>query len=114
MAEDVDQYDQLPDDVTELMKEAREIVENTLKRVEKSAKKYGAAYELADISAEFDQEVLDIVGWSLLEAVRIHLVLSKKLAQLDGKYLEKFLKYHDAGYLKMLEEKIAQELKSRG
>lgn len=114
MAEDLDRYDKLPDDVNELMKEARKIVENALKRVEDSAKKYGAAYGLADISSEFDQEVLDIVGWPLLEAVRIHLVLSKRLAQLDGKYLEKFLKYHDADYLEMLKEKIEQELKSRG
>jgi hypothetical protein len=108
-----DKYEKLPIDVVELMQEAETLTQDVLKRVERSAKKYGAAYSLADISSELNEEVLDLVGWTLLEALRIRLILSKKLASIDGEYLEKFLKYHDKDYLQMLKTKIEEELNNR-
>jgi len=113
LAEKPDTYDQLPVDVKDLMKEARGMMGEVLKRIEDSAKKYGAAYTLADISEELNQEVFDIVGWPLLEAIRIKLILSKRLAVLDEKYLEKFLTYHNIEYLKMLRDKIDEEIMNR-
>lgn len=110
MAKKSDKYKEIPSDVQNLMKEARTVMEDVLKRVETSSKKYGAAYVLADISEELNQEILDAVGWPLLEAVRIRLLLSHRLAKLDNKYLEMFLKYHDTDYLKMLRGKIDLEI----
>jgi len=113
MAEKVDTYKTTPKNVKDLMKVAHIITEDILKRVEASAKKYGAAYILADVQKELDQEVLDIVGWTLLEAIRIRLILSNRLAQLDKEYLKKFLKYHNTEYLEMLKNKIDKELVNR-
>ncbi len=113
MAEKINSYKKTPQNVKDLMKVAHTITEDVLKRVEESAKKYGAAYILADIKEELNQEVLDIVGWTLLEAMRIQLIVSNRLARLDKEYLKKFLKYHDVKYLKMLRDEIDKELVKR-
>lgn len=106
-------FKKLPPDAQKVVQDAQEIMTNVLKRVESSAEKYCSAYVLADIAEELDAEVLDLVGWVLLEAIRIRQVTQKRLARLDGEYLIRFLKYHDTQYLKMLRDSINGELADR-
>lgn len=113
MAERPDAYDKDPEDVKNLLATASDITQEVLTRLQDSAKRYGASYILADIAKELDAEILDIVGWSLLEATRMRLILTGKLATLDEKYLDKFLAYHDDDYLGMLRDRINEELANR-
>ena len=96
-----------------LMEDAEKIIKEVLLRVDESAKKYGTAYTLADISSEFDAELLDIVGWPLLFMVRLRQIMQKRLPELNGQYLRKFLKYHDSEYLLYLRDQINIELQTR-
>jgi hypothetical protein len=62
---------------------------------------------------EVDEELLDIIGWPLLEVIRIRQLFSNKLGQLDGIYLDKFLSVQTLEYLLHLKEKIGDELVKR-
>lgn len=110
--EKVEQTD-LTEEQSELLSEAEKITAEVLNRMKESSKKYGTAYTLADIESEFDAELLDIVGWPLLEAVRIRQVMKNKLAKLNDDYLKKFLSYHDIDYLNKLRSAIDGELRNR-
>ena len=62
---------------------------------------------------ETEEEMLDIIGWPLLEVIRMKQLFLKKLSQLDGKYLDKFLENQTFEYLSYLKDKINKELTTR-
>jgi hypothetical protein len=88
-------------------------MEKVLVRIETSTRQYGTNYVLANIVKEVDEELLDIIGWPLLEVIRIRQLFSNKLGQLDGIYLDKFLSVQTLEYLLHLKEKIGDELVKR-
>lgn len=93
--------------------DARDLMEKVLIRIEQSTKQYGTNYVLADVMKETDEEMLDIIGWPLLEVIRMRQLFLNKLSQLDGKYLDKFLKFQTFEYLLYLKGKIDAELTKR-
>ncbi|KKL88915.1 hypothetical protein LCGC14_1919910 [marine sediment metagenome] len=93
--------------------DARDLMEKVLVRIEQSTKQYGTNYVLANVMKETEDEILDIIGWPLLEAIRLRQLFLKKLGQLDGKYLDKFLEFQTFEYLSHLKEKINAELIKR-
>jgi len=93
--------------------EAKDLMEKVLVRIEKSTRKYGANYVLANVMKETEEEWLDIIGWPLLEAVRMRQLFMKKLVELNGRYLDKFLKFQTDDYLLLLKQKIEEELTNR-
>ena len=109
----LDRHIELPEDQKDLLEEARKVTDEVLERIEATSKKYGTAYTLADIEVEFDAELLDIVGWPLLQVIRMRLIMQKKLANLNSEYLKKFLEYHNTQYLTMLRDTINNELTQR-
>jgi len=92
---------------------ARDLMEKVIARIETSTKQYGTNYVLADVMKETEDEMLDIIGWPLLEVIRMRQLFLKKLGQLDGKYLDKFLAFQTSEYLSHLKEKIDAELVKR-
>jgi len=93
--------------------EARDIMEKVLVRIEQSTQQYGTNYVLANVMKETDEEMLDIVGWPLLEVIRMRQLFLKKLGHLDGMYLDKFLAAQTPEYLSHLTAKIDEELVKR-
>jgi len=106
-------YENLSQNDKILLNDAEILQQEVLERLRHSVSKYGAAYTLADIEQELDSEILDIVGWPLLMAVRMRQILSKRLSLLNNEYLDKFLAYNDSEYLKLLRVKIDKELEKR-
>lgn len=96
-----------------VVNDAKDLMEKVLARIEQSTKQYGTNYVLADVMKETEEEWLDIIGWPLLAAVRAHQLRFKKLGQLNGKYLDKFLESQTPEYLSHLKEKIDAELVKR-
>lgn len=109
--------DKQPKDLTPAEKgvidEAKLLTEQVLERIEKSTRQYGTNYILANVMKETNEELLDIIGWPLLEVIRIKQLYLNKLGQLDGKYLDKFLGAQTIEYLKHLKLKIDAELQKR-
>jgi len=105
--------DQLAPKEQAVVDDAKDIMEKVIKRIEQSTKQYGTNFILADVMKETEEEMLDIVGWPLLEVIRMRQLFLKKLGQLDGKYLDKFLKSQTSEYLSHLKEKIDAELVKR-
>lgn len=93
--------------------DAKDLMAKVLKRIERSTQQYGTNYVLADVMKETEEEMLDIIGWPLLEVVRMRQLFLHKLGQLDGIYLDKFLKFQTFDYLVHLKEKIDYELAHR-
>lgn len=93
--------------------EAKDLMEKVLVRIEKSTRKYGANYVLANVMKETEEEWLDIIGWPLLEAVRMRQLFMKKLVELNGRYLDKFLEFQTDDYLLHLKQKIEEALTKR-
>ena len=104
---------QLTPEEQAVVDDAKDLMEKVLARIEQSTKQYGTNYVLADVMKETEEEWLDIIGWPLLAAVRAHQLFLKKLGQLDGKYLDKFLEFQTPEYLSHLKEKIDAELVKR-
>ena len=96
-----------------VVNDARDLMRKVIARIERSTKQYGTNYVLADVMKETEEEWLDIIGWPLLAAVRARQLFLKKLGQLDGKYLDKFLEFQTPEYLAHLKEKIDAELVKR-
>ena len=111
--ENLDKHEKLPEEEQSVIDDARATMESVLSRMTETSKNYGAAYTLADIQAEFEAEIDDIVGWPLLEAVRIKRVMGCRLEKMSDAYLLKFLKYHDDEYLNKLQVAISFELHKR-
>ena len=93
--------------------DAKDIMQKVIVRIEQSTRQYGTNYVLANVMKETEEEMLDIVGWPLLEVIRMRQLFLKKLGQLDGKYLDKFLISQTSEYLSHLKEKIDAELSKR-
>jgi len=93
--------------------DAKDLMKKVLARIESSTKQYGTNYILADVMKETEEELLDIIGWPLLEVIRIRQLFLNRLGQLDGKYLDKFLAAQTFEYLLYLKEKIDIEFSKR-
>lgn len=104
---------QLTPEEQAVVDDAKELMEKVLARIEISTKKYGTNYVLANVMQETEEEMLDIIGWPLLEAIRMRQLFLKKLGQLDGTYLDTFLEAQTFEYLTHLKEKIDIELGKR-
>lgn len=96
-----------------VVNDAKDLMEKVLKRIEQSTRQYGTNYVLANVMKETEDELLDIIGWPLLEVVRMRQLFLHKLGQLDGTYLDKFLELQTFEYLSHLKEKIDAELVKR-
>lgn len=96
-----------------VVNEAKDLMVKVLARIEQSTKRYGTNYILANVMKETDEEMLDIIGWPLLEVIRMRQLFLNKLGQLDGKYLDKFLEFQTSEYLSHLKKKIDAELTKR-
>jgi len=84
-------------------------------KIEASAKKYNDnAYMLADIPKEIEEELIDIVGWPLLEVLRIKEIMAGKIANLEDIYWQTFLPRQSKEFLCGLMNKCADELANRG
>ena len=104
---------QLTSEEQTVVDDARDLMEKVLARIEVSTKQYGKNYVLANVMKETEDEMLDIIGWPLLEVIRMRQLFLKKLGQLDGRYLDKFLEFQTPEYLTHLKEKIDTELSKR-
>lgn len=104
---------QLTPEEQAVVDEAKDLMEKVLERIEKSTRKYGANYVLANVMKETEEEWLDIIGWPLLEAVRMRQLFMKKLVELNGRYLDKFLEFQTDDYLLHLKQKIEEALTKR-
>lgn len=104
---------QLTPEEQAVVDDARDLMAKVLVRIETSTKQYGTNYVLADVMKETEEEWLDIIGWPLLAAIRARQLFLKKLGQLDGKYLDKFLESQTFEYLSYLKKKIDAELVKR-
>jgi hypothetical protein len=94
---------------------ARSFLEDVIKKLKASAKKYDDnAYQVADIPKEVNEELVDIVGWPLLEVLRIQEIMEGKLATLESIYWDNFMKRQTDEFLHGLHQKILEELKKRG
>lgn len=105
--------DQLTPEEQAVVNEAKDLMEKVLARITRSTKQYGTNYVLANVMKETDEEMLDIIGWPLLEVIRMRQLFLNKLGRLDGKYLDKFLAFQTSEYLLHLKDKINVELGNR-
>jgi tetrahydromethanopterin S-methyltransferase subunit A len=94
-------------------KKAEELVKKVLDKLDKSNGVYKDAYVLNDISREVEEELVDIVGWPLMEVLRIQEAMQKMIYNADNIYWEKFLKNQTTEFLQTLEEKVLGELLRR-
>jgi hypothetical protein len=83
------------------------------KKLLKSSEKYGETYWLNNIEKELIEEIVDVLGWTTLEAVRLLNMVTLKFENLDKIYWEKFLHLQDNKFLQELINKIVTELSSR-
>lgn len=91
--------------------EAREFLDDVIKKLQTSAKKYNDnAYQVADIPKEVNEELIDIVGWPLLEVLRIKEIMSGKLATLESIYWDNFLKRQTDEFLSGMVGKLGHEI----
>jgi hypothetical protein len=93
---------------------ANKIVSQVLKRLEVGSQKYGAEYFLADcIGDELYQELLDQVGWALINAVRWVEVFQKRFLPTDAIYWKKFMANQKIDFLLKLQDEVKEELSKR-
>jgi hypothetical protein len=81
--------------------------------VEKSSQKYNDAYLLNDMSREWEEELVDLVGWVLMQAVRMKEVVGEKIIRNDLIFFKEFFKNQRTEFLKFLEKEVKKELKRR-
>ena len=84
-----------------------------VKKVEKSSQKYNDAYLLNDMSREWEEELVDLVGWVLMQAVRMKEVVGEKIIRNDLIFFKEFFKNQRTEFLKFLEKEVKKELKRR-
>jgi hypothetical protein len=94
-------------------KKAEELIKKVLDKLDKSSAIYKDAYVLNDISREVDEELVDIVGWPLMEVLRIQETIQKIIYKADNIYWEKFLKNQTDEFLNVLQSKVVTELERR-
>ena len=91
-----------------------DLIRKVIEKVEKSSSKYKDAYLLNDISREWEEELIDLVGWVLMQAVRMKEVISQKIVRNDLVFFDEFFKNQKTEFLEYLKQKIEEELKRRG
>ena len=96
-----DSNKQLTSEEQAVVDDARDLMEKVLARIK------------ANVMKETEDEMLDIIVLPLLEVIRMRQLFLKKLGQLDGRYLDKFLEFQTPEYLTHLKEKIDTELSKR-
>jgi hypothetical protein len=80
----------------------------------KSSQKYGtSSYVLNDMTREIQEEIVDLVGWSLMESIRLMEALQGKIYHADQIYWENFLQKQNTEFLKVLLDKVMEELEKR-
>ena len=97
----------------QVLDDMKEVMDDIYARVARSTKQYGMSYLLADTPHEVEEELLDMPGWMMMEAVRIRQVLRSRLPELRDQYLVKFLKNQKKEYLQYLQAQIVDELSKR-
>jgi len=95
----------------QLLEELQKVVKTKLL---KSSEKYGETYLINDVAKELREEIIDIVGWSTLEALRLLEVLNTRFVDLDKVYWKQFLKIQSTKTLATLAGRIGEELNKRG
>jgi len=91
----------------------KDLLQKVVKKVEKSSKKYKDAYLLNDMSREWEEELVDLVGWVLMQAVRMKEVVEQKIVRNDLVFFEEFFKNQRTEFLQFLKKEIENELKRR-
>lgn len=95
-------------------KDAETFLQQVIDKLDVSAKKYNDnAYQVADIPKEIEEELIDIVGWPLLEVLRIREVMAGKLARIEDIYWENFFKRQTTEFLRGLHERVSSEIDKR-
>jgi hypothetical protein len=95
-------------------KDAEKFLGKVMFKLDASAVKYSDnAYTIADIPKEVDEELIDLVGWPLLEVLRLREVLSGKLVKIEEIYWNTFLKRQTTEFLIGVYKKIFDELVER-
>jgi hypothetical protein len=92
---------------------AQELLQLVLKKIEVSAEHYQDAYVLNDVPREVSEEIVDILGWTLLECLRVQETVLKRVYQIDRIHWEKFLKNQTDDFLVKLHDQTALELGRR-
>jgi len=82
-------------------------------KLEKSSSKYGETHWLNDINEELRQEIIDILGWTSLQALRLLTVARSQFMDLDKVYWEKFFSHQTDESLCNLKQKIDIALADR-
>jgi len=91
----------------------KDLLQKVIKKIEKSGKTYGDAYLLNDISREWEEELVDLVGWILMQAVRMAEIVKHKIVRNDLVFYDAFFKNQNTSFLRFLKRKIENELKRR-
>jgi hypothetical protein len=91
----------------------KDLLHKMVKKVEKSSEKYKDAYLLNDMSREWEEELVDLVGWVLMQAVRMKEVVIKKIIRNDLVFFDQFFRNQTTKFLKFLKKKIEKELERR-
>ncbi len=94
-------------------KKAEELVKKVLDKLDKSNAVYKDAYVVNDIAREVDEELIDIVGWPLMEALRLREAMLGVIYSADNIYWEKFLKNQKTEFLYIILHRIAKEIGTR-
>lgn len=88
-------------------------LKTVLKKIDKSAHTYGDAYLLSDISKEWSEELVDLVGWLLMQVIRMKEVLEEKIHKNDLVFYDEFFRNQSTSFLEFLKTKIDSELQRR-
>jgi hypothetical protein len=91
----------------------KDLLRKIVKKVERSSEKYKDAYLLNDMSREWEEELVDLVGWVLMQAVRMKEVVGQKIVRNDLIFFDEFFKNQRTEFLQFLKKKIEDELKRR-
>jgi hypothetical protein len=94
-------------------KKAEELLKKVLDKLDKSNGIYKDAYILNDCAREVEEEIVDIVGWPLMDALRLMETLQKMIYSVDRIYWEKFVKNQTTEFLETVMYKVIQELNKR-
>jgi len=79
----------------------------------KSGNKYGNTFWLNNVKKELNEELVDIIGWSTLQVLRLQHMAQSRFADLDKIYWEQFLSMQDTEFLETLKCKITEEIQKR-
>jgi len=82
-------------------------------KLEKGSEKYKDAYLFNDAGREWNEELIDLVGWLVMQSVRIREQVEGLVKQRDLEYFEQFFKNQKTEFLMQMLNGSAEELKKR-